>query len=278
MYFYADSDASLYDATIRVTQFMYDIMHEAMIDAVCAGLAEERGSAREFCVLDLGCGTGEEALRLLHAFPNCRIIGLDVSEPMLGVFRKKLQREPHAHRVQLVQGDVLSEGASADDLRAILERYGAGRVCDAVVTGFLFHHFKQDELGTLYRALWEVLTPGGVFANADLFDFWGENLSAQALRFGLEYLRRGIRSAERAGDKWIQHVEGGATAFEESWIAHMEHENIPAPLAARSTSSNPRAGMQFTLGTTDLLLGAGFEAVVSPFRYWQAGVVQATKS
>ncbi len=44
-------------------------------------------------VLDIGCGTGDNLLRLCENFPNAEITGLDLSEAMLSVAGKKLKNQ-----------------------------------------------------------------------------------------------------------------------------------------------------------------------------------------
>jgi S-adenosylmethionine-diacylgycerolhomoserine-N-methlytransferase len=41
-------------------------------------------------ILDVGCGTGDNLVRLYRAFPTAELTGLDLSEAMLEVARKKL--------------------------------------------------------------------------------------------------------------------------------------------------------------------------------------------
>ncbi len=41
-------------------------------------------------ILEIGCGTGQNLIRLSHTFPQTKITGLDVSESMLAVARKNL--------------------------------------------------------------------------------------------------------------------------------------------------------------------------------------------
>ena len=41
-------------------------------------------------ILEVGCGTGKNLIQLGEAFPQAKIIGLDISESMLGVARKNL--------------------------------------------------------------------------------------------------------------------------------------------------------------------------------------------
>lgn len=42
-------------------------------------------------ILEVGCGTGKNLVTLGHLFPQATIIGLDISESMLGVARKNIE-------------------------------------------------------------------------------------------------------------------------------------------------------------------------------------------
>ena len=57
-------------------------------------------------ILELGCGTGRVLLPLAEA--GHRVVGLDLSEPMLNRCRAKLEGKPRAvrERVRLIQGDM----------------------------------------------------------------------------------------------------------------------------------------------------------------------------
>lgn len=50
-------------------------------------------------ILEIGCGTGQNLLRLRQQFPNAHIVGLDASETMLAVARKQLlKQDPKAFK------------------------------------------------------------------------------------------------------------------------------------------------------------------------------------
>lgn len=51
-------------------------------------------------ILEIGCGTGQNLIRLSQAFPQAQITGLDASASMLAVARKNL--DPLADRVVLI--------------------------------------------------------------------------------------------------------------------------------------------------------------------------------
>ena len=57
-------------------------------------------------VVDLGCGSGRFAAYLARARPDLRILGLDLSAPMVAIGNEALRQAGLADRVQLRQGDM----------------------------------------------------------------------------------------------------------------------------------------------------------------------------
>jgi putative AdoMet-dependent methyltransferase len=99
--------------------------------------------------VDLGIGTANLAVRL----PSCRrLIGIDVSEQMLGLAEAKLQR---SGSVELVQGDLLE----------FLDRPAT---FDAIVSTYAIHHLVADEKALLIARAADRLAPGGRLAVGDL--------------------------------------------------------------------------------------------------------------
>ncbi|HRD66044.1 MAG TPA: class I SAM-dependent methyltransferase [Candidatus Competibacter sp.] len=52
-------------------------------------------------ILEIGCGTGRNLVRLARRFPRARLTGLDLSADMLARARRRL--EPHSDRIALVR-------------------------------------------------------------------------------------------------------------------------------------------------------------------------------
>jgi len=111
--------------------------------AIAAEFAAEHASAT---IVDVGCGTGNLAVRL--AALGYRVIGVDPAAASLAIARSK----PHAEAVTWIEGDAtaLSEQEPPADL--------------AVMTGNVAQVFLADEdwTGTL-RAIAATLRPGGHF-------------------------------------------------------------------------------------------------------------------
>ena len=101
-------------------------------------------TAQDRRILDIGCGTGKFASRVLEQFPESQVWGLDLSAGMLSQCRARSQAADG--RLHLVQGD--SERLPFQD-----------NAFDAITCTHSFHHYpRQDKvIAEMHR----VLRPGG---------------------------------------------------------------------------------------------------------------------
>ena len=100
-------------------------------------------------ILDLGTGDGR-MLALLGADRRAMVgVGLDLSELMLAAARERLGDDP---RIELIEHDL------AQPLPPL------GRF-DAVVSSLAIHHLEHGRKRSLYGEVFDLLAPGGVFAN-----------------------------------------------------------------------------------------------------------------
>jgi SAM-dependent methyltransferase len=102
-------------------------------------------------ILDLGTGDGRLLALLLDAIPDASGVGLDASQLMLDAAQERFAGNP---RVRLREHD-LSE--PLPDL---------GRF-DAVVSRMAIHHLEHPRKRALYAEAFELLGPGGTFANLE---------------------------------------------------------------------------------------------------------------
>ncbi len=100
-------------------------------------------------ILDLGTGDGRLLALLRTDRPEMIGVGLDFSELMLEAARVRFAYE---ERIELVKHD-LSEPVPE------LGRF------DAVVSSMAIHHLEHERKRSLYGEVFEMLEPGGVFAN-----------------------------------------------------------------------------------------------------------------
>jgi tRNA (cmo5U34)-methyltransferase len=99
--------------------------------------------------LDLGTGDGRLLALLRIDRDEMLGVGLDVSELMLEAARERLAGD---ERVELVEHDL------AEPLPTL------GRF-DAVVSSMAIHHLEHERKRSLYGEVFDLLEPGGVFAN-----------------------------------------------------------------------------------------------------------------
>lgn len=96
-------------------------------------------------ILDIATGTGDFAIEALAIKPD-KVIGVDISEGMLEVGRKKLQRMQLEDKIELRLGD--SERLDFDD-----------NIFDAIIVAFGVRNFENLEKGL--ADMYRVLKPGG---------------------------------------------------------------------------------------------------------------------
>lgn len=97
-------------------------------------------------VLDIATGTGDFAIETLRLNPE-KVVGIDISEGMLDVGRKKIERLGHQHKIELQQAD--SENLPFET-----------QTFDAITVGFGVRNFENLEKGL--SEMLRVLNPGGV--------------------------------------------------------------------------------------------------------------------
>jgi SAM-dependent methyltransferase len=125
--------------------------YTVLIDAVEAGAG--RGDP---LVLDLGCGPGSLAVRLLDRMPAARVVAVD-SDPLL----LALGRAAHGGLAGLRFAD--------QDLRqpGWTDRLGLDRAVDAAVSTTALHWLDAAQLRAMYAELVTVLRPGGLMLDGD---------------------------------------------------------------------------------------------------------------
>ncbi|HSI71467.1 MAG TPA: ubiquinone/menaquinone biosynthesis methyltransferase, partial [Gillisia sp.] len=98
-------------------------------------------------VLDIATGTGDLAISLADTTAK-RIVGLDISEGMLAVGRKKIAAKNLSEKIEMVQAD--SEALPFED-----------NSFDAITVAFGVRNFEHLEKGL--SEIFRVLKPNGIF-------------------------------------------------------------------------------------------------------------------
>ncbi len=123
----------------------------ALIDAV-----EEGAGRKDPLVLDLGCGPGSLAVRLLARMPAATVIAIDADPVLLA-----LGRAAHADLpgLRFAEADLRTPGWPTE--------LGLGRRPDAAVSTTALHWLPPEALAALYAELADLLAPGGLLLNGD---------------------------------------------------------------------------------------------------------------
>jgi ubiquinone/menaquinone biosynthesis C-methylase UbiE len=126
-------------------------------------LQQMLGAARlpreaEIAVLDVGAGYGAVTEEVLKAFPRARITLQDYSQPMLGEAQRRLAG--HAAQLRYVTSDLTDPNWAS----------GVGGPFDLAVSAIALHNLRDPaKIFACYRAIHELLRPGGRFLDYDLF-------------------------------------------------------------------------------------------------------------
>lgn len=117
----AATHAGRMDEIYRYQRYIYDATRKYYLlgrDRLIADLAVPARAT----VLEIGCGTGRNIIRVAQRYPHAHAYGLDISDAMLATARAALVRARLADRVTLVQADATQFDAQALFGRALFDR------------------------------------------------------------------------------------------------------------------------------------------------------------
>ena len=135
-----DNISGGYDGMNRVISFGIDVKWRKKVLKLVSAKKPET-------VLDIATGTGDLAILMAETGAK-KIIGIDISEGMMQVGRKKVAAKHLSDKIELVSGD--SENIPFPD-----------NSFDAITVGFGIRNFESLEKGL--AEILRVLKPGGVF-------------------------------------------------------------------------------------------------------------------
>lgn len=117
--------------------------------------------AEPFTVLELACGEGLLAEAILQNHPRSTVYGYDGSPLMLERAQARLAR--FGDRFRTRQFDLFS-----DAWRVEVGRQPSATAVHAIVSSLTIHHLDGPQKQQLFRDVYRMLDPGGVFVIADL--------------------------------------------------------------------------------------------------------------
>lgn len=175
-------------------------------------------------VLDIGCGAGNNTLRLHQAAGHDFDVDLlDLSAPMLDRAAERV-RAVNAGQVRTVQADFRSA-----DFGAANDNANSNTSYDVIVAAAVLHHLRDDDDWLLtFQKLYRLLAPGGSVWITDLV--FHENPAVQSMMW------------ERYGNYLISI---GDTDYRDKVFEYIDREDSPRPVTYQ----------------LDLLRSVGFDTV-----------------
>lgn len=190
-------------------------------------------------ILDLGCGTGSTTLMLKQAFPQARVIGLDLSPYMLVMAD---------HKAKTAELDIHWRHGNAEQTGFPDTSF------DLVTASLLFHETPQTVTKSILRECFRLLVPGGEVVILD-----GNQTALRQMEWLTEVFEEPYIKEYAAGsvDAWM-----GTAGFEAVktkdvwWINQVTHGIKPIP----ADDYRAQAQKVSTSSTLDNLGSEGFPA------------------
>lgn len=193
-----DGEAREFDQLIWKFIPHYSQMVESLVAAIPFNRSEP------ITVIDLGCGTATVGKAVKDAYPRAQLTCVDLARNMIEVARMKLAD---------YGDDVRFQVDGFDD-------YEFDNTYDVVVSSLAIHHLITDaDKKVFYRKIYESLTPGGIFYNADVVLGSNDYLQELYLRKWKAFMMREVPEEE----------------VDRIWIPKYYEEDRPARLMEQLT-------------------------------------------
>ena len=148
-------------------------------------------------ILDVATGTGDMAILANRILEPDRIVGIDISEAMLAIGRKKIEKEGLEDKIQLQKGD--SETINF-----------AQNTFDAVMVAFGVRNFENLEKGLC--EMFRVLKPGGRLLVLE-FSQPGSKLVKRLYRIYMNVIAPTVAGWFKQNKRAYQYLNESANAF-----------------------------------------------------------------
>ncbi|NED13016.1 class I SAM-dependent methyltransferase [Streptomyces sp. SID9124] len=220
-----------------------------VVEHLCAGRARP-------LLLDLGCGPGSLAARLIRRLPDAEIVAVDRDPVLL-----ELGRTHYADAARYVDAEIGQENWT--------HALRLGRGLDAAVSTTALHYLPARALLDTYRALAGLLRPGGALINGDHFPPEAGPCSHLTAHVG-------HRRAERTGGQ--RHED-----WESWWVAAAADPDLADVFAQREErfrlpSGDEGANHHLSVRRhAELLQEAGFHHVTTVWQMGDSSVLVALK-
>ncbi|MCG7988433.1 MAG: class I SAM-dependent methyltransferase [Candidatus Thiodiazotropha weberae] len=273
LFFYADEDASQYDELVALTDPAYKLIHDSLNEQLCSYFSffQPYINNSKIVILDVGCGTGAEAIPILLKNKNVHIFCLDTSRNMLDA----LKANASAHKIDS-QYTILNLDIRNPEWFDIAKQYclevTGKHEFDGIISVYALHHFTRELKYNLYKAFFDITSDNGFFVNGDLYSFqtgWLSSLAQQSLENWIskkfDLAKDDDTFSTRDSTEWER--------LKLHWLSHVRNDNIPLP--AQNNKLTPASSHHKS--DQEILLSSGFESTECTFRYGQSAIMWAFK-
>ena len=150
----------IYERGARSTTPLAGQRHRDLHDKLAIEIARSTQPKR---ILDMGCGFGKSTRPLREAFPDARIIGIDLSAPCVRLAARMGADAASARSKNRPADQVQTEYVQADARATGL----AGQSVDVVTSTMLLHELPPKEVEATFAEAARVLEPGGWIVHLD---------------------------------------------------------------------------------------------------------------
>lgn len=216
-----DGWAASYDRS-QLQTVLYGRVHEAVLRYA------RRHVQRPGRILDVGCGTGRLADRLISAYRHACVAGVDASTEMI----RNAGTEAVSYRARFA-------AAAAEQLPF------ADAAFDLVVVTLSVSHWCDKAAGL--AEISRVMAPGAILVMADVAPDWRPQPVTAWARHRKSWLRRGLPLLIAGSGLRVEHVEP---------IRAVAHIADAALVAARTSVGAPKSGRASSSGTRAAVAGS----------------------
>lgn len=167
-------------------------------------------------VLEIGFGTGITAHELLSQSPQIHLIGIDNEPGMLDKALNKLKDFP-SNQFELQIADALEHLEKQDP-----------NTFDGIISVWVLHNLQRDFRSKIYKEIYRVLKPGGIFVNGDKMAVADESVHQEHLNWQLKQfdVYEGIGKPELKKewtDHYLEDEDVNRILYEDTFIEDLQN-------------------------------------------------------
>ena len=258
-FFFANEDSAYYDDTIEMTIPGYSLIYNAIIDVIDFHF-DGQDKREKGIILDIGAGTGAESILAMSKFQNLHTLAIDLNAPMKTMFEQNYSQKigNGNERYKYIVADIMAIDVRDERIQSYYASLQQ-QACKIALSAYCIHHFEMDEKIVIFKKMFDMLEPGGLFINVDIFTYHSQIIKDNAFNFTVDYIINQFTNPSFESSRAIPLEQ--REALKRKWVNHMKtaHHEDPVETHLR------------------ILRDIGFVDVECVFKYWQQAVIRATK-